>query len=621
MQIIGIIISLGVIFLMLGGGAFIFLRASTIEIGENEVGIVYKRFNPFFRSLLNGQMVALNGEAGPQPETLPHGKHFRYSPLLYEIRRVPIVKVPPEQIALIVAKDGESLPKDQILGKVVDCNDFQDARAFLTNGGQKGQQLGILTAGEYRINTVLFDVITSENAIEKGVDPESLEVYEIPTGMIGIVKTQDGIQVPEGEIAGPIIKGHNNFQNGQVFLDSGGQKGLQEEILHAAKYNLNPWFVEVEQVPLTNIRTGTVGVVISDVGTENPNKDELVDEGFKGICKVPLYPGQHATNTKIKSVELVPTQEITLDWSNKTKPPTNYDSNLDALKLRSKDGFELKVEVTQVIRIKSTDAPKMISRIGFSTSEETIIQSNGGKYPSIRNLITKVLEPMISNHFRNSAQDYNALDFHELRSERQREAIEHIRTALNAYGVQAVDTFINEIDLPPKLEEPLNAKSAAKMELEAEFEKQKIVRAQEEFKTEIVQMEAERTRIQNQIDAEGISMKFGGIQNYLEDQRIQKLPDIKLPEVFVGGGSGTGSSSGMGEALFAQMLGNRTDKQIPEQVNIIELIRILHVQYTSLMKIVEDPNPEKATEVLEQLGFTPLPIDSTSDQDTSSLSA
>jgi hypothetical protein len=37
--------------------------------------------------------------------------------------------------------------------KVVDCDNFQDARKFLLNGGEKGRQLGILTAGTYRINT------------------------------------------------------------------------------------------------------------------------------------------------------------------------------------------------------------------------------------------------------------------------------------------------------------------------------------------------------------------------------------------------------------------------------------------------------------------------------------
>jgi len=35
-----------------------------------------------------------------------------------------------------------SIPAERILAKVVDCDDFQDARKFLVNDGEKGRQLG-----------------------------------------------------------------------------------------------------------------------------------------------------------------------------------------------------------------------------------------------------------------------------------------------------------------------------------------------------------------------------------------------------------------------------------------------------------------------------------------------
>ena len=69
-----------------------------------------------------------------------------------------------------------------------------------------------------------------------------------------------------GEIAGPVIAGHDNFQNAQAFLDGGGRRGLQEQILLSGTWNLNPWFVQVEQVPMVQIPIGYVGVVISFVG-------------------------------------------------------------------------------------------------------------------------------------------------------------------------------------------------------------------------------------------------------------------------------------------------------------------------------------------------------------------
>ena len=113
------------------------------------------------------------------------------------------------------------MPPERILGKVVDCDKFQDARKFLINGGEKGRQLGILTAGTYRINTAVFTVITAHNADQNEMDPEDLHVYSVEPDMVGIVTTLDGAPIAEGEIAGLYLPNHDNFQNAQAFMDSG----------------------------------------------------------------------------------------------------------------------------------------------------------------------------------------------------------------------------------------------------------------------------------------------------------------------------------------------------------------------------------------------------------------
>ncbi|NET61040.1 MAG: hypothetical protein F6K47_34415 [Symploca sp. SIO2E6] len=147
------------------------------------------------------------------------------------------------------------------------------------------------------------------------------------------------------------------------------------------------------------------------------------------------------------------------------KPKSNYDTNLKTLQLRSKDGFIFGIEVTQVISIAPKDAPKMISRVGSPMAEGKDIAENtepihgksskAVKYSSIKNLVSRVIEPMVGNYFRNSAQEYGALDFLGGRSEIQQGAIENIKAALTEYGVQAIGTFINEIDLPDELETEL----------------------------------------------------------------------------------------------------------------------------------------------------------------------
>src|SRR3989475_5911931 len=145
-----------------------------VFIRERQVGIVVKKFGA--RSLPPGRLIALACEAGYQADTLPPGLHFGYFRWQYRIIKAPLTVVPQGEIALVVAADGASIPSERILAKIVDCDNFQDARKFLANGGEKGRQLGILTAGTYRINSALFNVITSFTAADHGMDAEHLRL-------------------------------------------------------------------------------------------------------------------------------------------------------------------------------------------------------------------------------------------------------------------------------------------------------------------------------------------------------------------------------------------------------------------------------------------------------------
>src|SRR5260370_37151535 len=70
----------------------------------------------------------------------------------------------------VYARDGEPLQPSQTLGRVVACNNFQDARAFLGDSGpddetplgQRGRQRAILREGVYAFNLALFVVITED---------------------------------------------------------------------------------------------------------------------------------------------------------------------------------------------------------------------------------------------------------------------------------------------------------------------------------------------------------------------------------------------------------------------------------------------------------------------------
>lgn len=441
-----------------------------VLIHERQVGIVVKKFGG--RSLPPGHLVALAGEAGYQADTLAPGLHFGYYRWQYRIIKAPVTVVPQGEIALVVAADGTAIPSGRILGKVVDSDNFQNARKFLLNGGEKGRQLGILTAGTYRINRALFAVITAATAHEHGMQEGQLLLQRVEPDMVGIVTALDGQPIEPGEIAGPTIAGHENFQNAQAFLAGGGRRGLQEQILLSGTWNMNPWFVQVEQVPMVQIPIGYVGVVISYVGKAHVDVSglefkhgDLVEQGHKGVWVTPLYPGKQPLNTRVMKVELVPTTNIVLNWASRTEAH-HYDEKLSSITVRSRDGFAFNLDVSQIIHVGALDAPKVISRVG-----------------SMQNLVDHVLQPIVGNYFRNSAQDYTVLDFLSARSQRQTEAAEHIRAALAAYDVQAIDTLIGDINPPAQLMQTQTDRKIAEeqrktyeMQEAAQVQRQQLVR-------------------------------------------------------------------------------------------------------------------------------------------------
>ena len=557
-----------------------------VVIRENRVGVVIKKFAR--SSLPAGQLIALNGEAGYQADTLPPGLHFGFWFWQFEVARVPVVVVAPGEIALLVAAAGAPIPPGRILARVVECDNFQDARRFLLGGGEKGRQLGFLTGGAYRINTALFTVITSGNCLDHAMDADELRIREVRPDQVGIVTTLDGTPIETGEIAGPVIAGHDNFQHGQAFIDGGGRRGLQEQVLLSGSWNLNPWFAQVEQVPMLNIPIGSVGVVISFVGREHRDVSgadfkhgDLVDIGHKGVWVSPLYPGKHPINTRVMRVELVPTTNIVLNWASRTEAH-NYDAKLSSITVRSRDGFAFNLDVAQIIHVGALDAPKVISRVG-----------------SMQNLVDHALQPIVGNYFRNSAQSYTVLDFLSARSTRQTEAAAHIRAAIGAYDVQAIDTLIGDITAPAELMKTQTDRKIAEeekktyeMQEAAQQQRQKLVRetAQADIQRELVGSEqgvriaelkagaavkaasgeAESIRLRAHGEAEAIratgnakaeayraGVEALGPQSYTLMQVVQSIGErgVRIvPDVAV---NGAGSTGGLVEGLLGTMLQQR----------------------------------------------------------------
>ena len=430
-----------------------------IIIPEDKIGLVTKKFVLFGpnKQLPDGKIIALNGEPGFQADTLAPGLYWGYWVWQFSIDQAQLTVIPKGKIGLLTSKDGTQLPMGSILARHVESDNFQDARAFLTNGGQRGKQVGYLNNGVYRINTHLFEIFAAD-------------ITNIEDGMVGVVTALDGTPLDQNSIAGKVIDKHNNFQDFDKFLENGGQRGLQIQVVQAGNYSLNPWAVEVEKVEMTKIPIGHVGVIISYVGEEGTDltgdgfkHGNIVKKGEKGVCISPLDPGKYAINPYTHKIEVVPTTNLVLNWANARTESHNLDKGLSTITVRSKDGFPFNLDVSQIIHIPAPEAPKVIARFG-----------------SMQNLVSQVLEPTIGNYFRNSAQNSDVITFLTSREERQNKAKESISKVLEEYNVHAVDTLIGDITPPESLMKTLTDRKIAQEE-EVTFETQR--KAQDQRKT------------------------------------------------------------------------------------------------------------------------------------------
>jgi len=482
-------------------------------VGPTEVGLVMKRFG--FRKLKDDNPIAFHGEAGYQADLLMAGR--RWKPwLLYEVQMYPWVQVPAGEIGVVIAQVGSPLPigaKSAIYKK--SFANFSDLRSFVTSGGQKGVQRPVFPPGTLApVHPVGFLVITKSNVYGLpvspelrsragrnesltpdafGLRPEQLDLVRIEpkaTGtdatmldMVGIVTVFEGDPLPSGDIAsrlggfadldtmertgatdGDIIEVllgnknnlHNNYQDFQAFLDSGGRIGLQHDPLLYGAYALNPFLVTVERVWMLVVQQGQVAVVKAYVGL--PTHDTsgadfkfgtLVRPGHRGIWQEPLRTGKYPLNPRCYQAEIVPTSILTLNWADAVSQAHNLDAQLKQIVAKSNEGFVFAIDLQVQIHVPDTNAPRVISMVG-----------------TMMNLVNEVLQAAVGNHFRDKLQSMPAIRFIETRQLVQEEAFKHIKDQLDQYRVETRGVYIQDVVLPQDLVKVLTQREIANQEIE-----------------------------------------------------------------------------------------------------------------------------------------------------------
>jgi uncharacterized membrane protein YqiK len=439
---------------LLALAVFVFVSGMVRYIPNDRLGVLEKLWS-FSGSVADG-FIALQGEAGFQPDALRGGFHF-FLPFQYRVHRVPLVSIPQGQIGYVYARDGQPLAPEQTLASNEYASNFEDVRSFLAQGGQKGPQRKILREGVYAINLAQFIVLTASRTYGVALAATDDDIFAKTAGIIaerngfqpvvikdeqdviGIVTVHDGPALREGEIIAPTVGAdaadadfHNNFQNPESFLRAGGFRGRQHQVLVDGSYYINRLFATVELVAKTVIDVGAVGVVVSytgpfgdDLSGEEYRHGELVQPGCRGVWNKPMLPGKYAFNTYAGKIVIVPTTNFVLKWTADATGPHKLDENLSEIGLITKDAFEPVLPLSVVVHIDYMKAPLVVQRFG-----------------DVKRLVEQTLDPMVSAYFKNIGQTKTLIELLQERSDIQRRSSDEMRVKFAAYSLDLQEVLI-----------------------------------------------------------------------------------------------------------------------------------------------------------------------------------
>lgn len=560
-------------------------------IPNDRVGVIEKLWSSS-GSVQNG-LLALNGEAGLQPELRRGGFHF-FAPFQYRVHIHPMVSVTQGTIAYVFARDGMDLPAGQTLADNSRIVDFRNVRDFLRDGGQKGPQRMVLREGTHIINPALFVVMTEESTYSMSLDALEKAYYQQMRGVLderggfkpvvikevtgshdsdqlAVVTVQDGPGLLKDELLAPDVgDSHNAFQEPEKFLAAGGRRGRQERVLVEGTYFINRLFATVEFIKKTIIPVGFVGVVVSytgRVGTDLSGSEyshgELVETGCRGVWRDALMPGKYAFNTYAGKIELVPTTNFVLMWKS-GESGSNFDKNLREITLITKDAFEPQLPLSVVVHIDYRKAPMVVQRFG-----------------NVAQLVEQTLDPMVSSYFKNVSQTKTFIDLIQSRSELQNNASIDMKQRFQAYSLEFQEVLIGTPKPQPgdnKIEDimaQLRDRQIAREQVETFAQKQIAADKQREL-NEAEQRAAKQKELTGSLVDISIKENQGSANVKAAEKRRQEIEALAQADKFRQEMEGAGRASairsvGEAEAAAIQakseaMQGEGADKQLMQTV-------------------------------------------------------
>ena len=230
-------------------------KVPAVSIDNNKIGVVVatdgapispgrllgKRV-PDHSNFQNGEgFLAQGGQKGPQIDVLLPGS-YRINSKLFEVQIKDATMVPAKKVGLATARDGEPMPSTEYVAKTVGGHrDFQDAAAFLANGGQRGPQLDFLRPGTYYDNPFMFEVALDD-------------VLQVQRGEVAVIVSNIGKDPAVDYLTQGRTSADETIRQGvERYVVESGFRGIQRDVLGPGTYYLNKLAFTPHIIPTTNI--------------------------------------------------------------------------------------------------------------------------------------------------------------------------------------------------------------------------------------------------------------------------------------------------------------------------------------------------------------------------------
>lgn len=253
---------------------------------------------------------------------------------------------------------------------------------------------------------------------------------------------------------------------------------------------------------IVGIAVVAIGFLLSAVRIINPG-NVGVQVLFGKVQDKVLYEGLNVINP------LMQVEEFSIRTQNYTMSSTFEEGQQmgdDGVRILSKDGLEVNIDLTILYKINPTKAPQIFRTLG----------------PNFESII---IRPVTRTGIRNSASEYEAVElFAEKREEFEESIRQAIQDTLTSRGFNLDQILVRKIDLPTSVKESIERKITAIQEAQ-----------RMEFVLQKEQSEAERKRVEargiadaQKIVNEGLSPKLLEFERIKMQKALAESPNSKI---------------------------------------------------------------------------------------------